>query len=116
MCSGARAAGGLKSARRAPQPLNPSLKSLEILQSIPSLWWVITLGLMFIGLLGTLLPLLPGTTIILGAAILGIWGGEVMTQVQFAMMGKLTCEQVATAVITHPTLAGGLSSLFSQVM
>lgn len=53
---------------------------------------------------------------ILGFAILGIFGAELQMQIQFAMMGKLTCEQVATAVITHPTLAGGLSSLFSQVM
>ena len=53
---------------------------------------------------------------ILGFAILGVFGAELLMQVLFAMMGKLTCEQVATAVITHPTLAGGLSSLFSQVM
>lgn len=53
---------------------------------------------------------------ILGFAILGVFGAELQMQVQFAMMGKLTCEQVATAVITHPTLAGGLSSLFSQLM
>jgi hypothetical protein len=36
-------------------------------------------------------------------------------QVQFAMMGRLTAGQIADTVITHPTLAGGLSSLFSQV-
>ncbi len=35
-----------------------------------ALWWTITLLLMVIGLAGTLLPLLPGTTVILGAAIL----------------------------------------------
>ncbi|MDQ3624395.1 MAG: DUF456 family protein [Verrucomicrobiota bacterium] len=33
-------------------------------------WWTVTLLLMFIGLAGTILPLLPGTTVILGAAIL----------------------------------------------
>ena len=37
---------------------------------MPSVWWAITLLLMLTGLLGTVLPLLPGTTIILGAAIL----------------------------------------------
>ena len=52
---------------------------------------------------------------ILGFAILGVFGAELQMQVQFAMMGKLRAEQIANAVITHPTLAGGLSSLFSQV-
>ena len=36
----------------------------------PFLWWILTLLLMFVGLVGTVLPLLPGTTIILAAAIL----------------------------------------------
>ena len=35
-----------------------------------SLWWTITLLLMLVGLVGTVVPLLPGTTIILAAAIL----------------------------------------------
>ena len=35
-----------------------------------TLWWTLTLFLMLIGLVGTVVPLLPGTTIILGAAIL----------------------------------------------
>ena len=35
-----------------------------------TLWWTLTLALMLLGLAGTVLPLLPGTTIILGAAIL----------------------------------------------
>ena len=34
-----------------------------------SFWWILTLLLMFIGLVGTVLPLVPGTTIILAAAI-----------------------------------------------
>src|SRR4029434_7269440 len=33
-------------------------------------WWTITVILMVIGLAGTVLPLIPGTTIILAAAIL----------------------------------------------
>src|SRR4051812_6423996 len=37
---------------------------------MPYVWWTVTLMLMFIGLLGTLLPLLPGTSIILAAAVL----------------------------------------------
>ena len=35
-----------------------------------TLWWTLTLFLMLAGLVGTVVPLLPGTTIILGAAIL----------------------------------------------
>jgi uncharacterized protein YqgC (DUF456 family) len=35
-----------------------------------TVWWTVTLLLMFTGLIGTILPLLPGTTIILAAAIL----------------------------------------------
>src|SRR5829696_7818727 len=34
------------------------------------LWWTVTILLMLIGLAGTVLPLLPGTTIILAAAVL----------------------------------------------
>ena len=36
---------------------------------MPSLWWTLTLALMLIGLVGTVVPLLPGTTVILTAAI-----------------------------------------------
>lgn len=35
-----------------------------------ALWWTITLFLMLAGLAGTVIPLLPGTIIILGAAVL----------------------------------------------
>lgn len=35
-----------------------------------TVWWTVTIVLMLVGLLGTVLPLLPGTTIILAAAIL----------------------------------------------
>ena len=52
---------------------------------------------------------------ILGAAILGIWGGEVMTQVQFAMMGGMPYQTLRDAVIAHPTLAEALSNLFSTL-
>lgn len=35
-----------------------------------ALWWTLTLLLMLVGLVGTVVPLLPGTTIILAAAVL----------------------------------------------
>jgi uncharacterized protein len=37
---------------------------------MPALWWTVTILLMLAGLVGTVVPLLPGTTIILAAAIL----------------------------------------------
>lgn len=35
-----------------------------------TLWWTLTLVLMLIGFIGTVVPLLPGTTVILAAAIM----------------------------------------------
>lgn len=37
---------------------------------MPTLWWTLTLVLMLAGLVGTVVPLLPGTTIIFAAAVL----------------------------------------------
>jgi pyruvate/2-oxoglutarate dehydrogenase complex dihydrolipoamide dehydrogenase (E3) component len=55
------------------------------------------------------------TGLILGGAILGVWGGEVMTQLQLAMMGKLTCRDLSDAVFAHPTLAESLNNLLSTL-
>jgi pyruvate/2-oxoglutarate dehydrogenase complex dihydrolipoamide dehydrogenase (E3) component len=51
---------------------------------------------------------------ILGVAILGIEGGEIMAQVQLAMMGKLPYTVLKDAVFAHPTLAESLNNLFSH--
>ena len=51
---------------------------------------------------------------ILGAAILGIEGGEIMAQIQLAMMGKLPYTVLKDAVFAHPTLAESLNNLFSH--
>lgn len=50
----------------------------------------------------------------LGAAILGIEGGEVMSQIQLAMMGKLPYTVLKDAVFAHPTLAESLNNLFAH--
>ena len=50
-------------------PFVSNLKSRPALMTL-TLWWTITLLLMLVGIVGTVVPLLPGTTIILGAAIL----------------------------------------------
>lgn len=38
-----------------------------------SLLWVLTAGLIVLGLLGTVLPVLPGTVLVLAGVILGAW-------------------------------------------
>jgi pyruvate/2-oxoglutarate dehydrogenase complex dihydrolipoamide dehydrogenase (E3) component len=52
---------------------------------------------------------------ILGAAVLGIGGGELMTMIQLAMQGGLTAADLAHGVFAHPTLAESLNNLFSQI-
>ncbi len=52
---------------------------------------------------------------ILGAAILGIDGGEVATVVQVAMMGNLPYTALRDAVISHPTVSESLNNLFMTV-
>lgn len=57
---------------------------------MPALWWSVTLFLMFLGLVGTVLPLLPGTTIILAAAILHHFMLGVSESVSWWTIGGLT--------------------------
>jgi pyruvate/2-oxoglutarate dehydrogenase complex dihydrolipoamide dehydrogenase (E3) component len=49
---------------------------------------------------------------ILGGAVLGIEGGEMMAQLQLAMMGKLPYTVLRDAVFAHPTLAEAWNNLF----
>jgi pyruvate/2-oxoglutarate dehydrogenase complex dihydrolipoamide dehydrogenase (E3) component len=53
-----------------------------------------------------------GTEEILGATVLGIEGGEVMTVIQIAMMGHLKYTALQSAVIAHPTLSESVNNLF----
>ncbi|MFG3322631.1 mercuric reductase [Streptomyces sp. NPDC048171] len=52
---------------------------------------------------------------ILGAAVLGAEGGEIMSIIQVAMLGKLSSSDMANTIFTHPLLAEGLNSLFSTL-
>jgi len=52
------------------------------------------------------------TSQILGCAVLGIEGGEIMAMLQIAMMGKLPYTVLQNAVFAHPTLAESLNNLF----
>ena len=49
---------------------------------------------------------------ILGAAILGIEGGEIMSQVQIAMMGRLPYTALKEGIFAHPTLSEALNNVF----
>jgi pyruvate/2-oxoglutarate dehydrogenase complex dihydrolipoamide dehydrogenase (E3) component len=51
---------------------------------------------------------------ILGATVLGLEGGEVMSMLQIAMMGKLPYTVLREAVFAHPTLAESLNNLFTH--
>ena len=53
------------------------------------------------------------TNQLLGAAILGIEGGEVMSVLQTAMMGSLPVDRLQAAPFAHPTLAESLNNLFA---
>ena len=52
---------------------------------------------------------------ILGCAILGVEGGEIMAVIQMAMMGHLPSTVLKDAVLAHPTLAESLNNLFSTL-
>lgn len=49
---------------------------------------------------------------ILGAAVLGIEGGEIMSALEIAMMGKLPYTALRDGTFAHPTLAESLNNLF----
>jgi pyruvate/2-oxoglutarate dehydrogenase complex dihydrolipoamide dehydrogenase (E3) component len=51
---------------------------------------------------------------ILGAAVLGIEGGEIMAMLQLAMMGHLPFTALREATFAHPTLAESLNNLFAH--
>ena len=49
---------------------------------------------------------------ILGAAILGVEGGEIMAMLEVAMMGKVPYPVLRETIFAHPTLAESLNTLF----
>jgi pyruvate/2-oxoglutarate dehydrogenase complex dihydrolipoamide dehydrogenase (E3) component len=52
---------------------------------------------------------------ILGCAVLGLEGGEIMAMLQIAMMGRLPFTALRDAIFAHPTLAESLNSLFAAL-
>ncbi len=55
------------------------------------------------------------TSQILGCAILGIEGGEIMTVLQVAMIGSVPYTALRDGVFAHPTLAESLNNLFTTL-
>jgi pyruvate/2-oxoglutarate dehydrogenase complex dihydrolipoamide dehydrogenase (E3) component len=51
---------------------------------------------------------------ILGCAILGIEGGELMAMLEIAMLGNVPYTTLRDAVFAHPTLSESLNNLFSN--
>jgi pyruvate/2-oxoglutarate dehydrogenase complex dihydrolipoamide dehydrogenase (E3) component len=49
---------------------------------------------------------------ILGCAVLGVDGGEIMAMIEIAMMAKMHYTTLKEAVFAHPTLAESLNNLF----
>lgn len=54
----------------------------------------------------------PATDRILGYAILGVEGGELMSMVEIAMMGDLPYTALRDGIFSHPTMAESLNNLF----
>ena len=54
------------------------------------------------------------TNLILGVSLLGAEASEVIAAVQLAMLAGMQYTSVRDAVITHPTMAEGLTLLFSD--
>ncbi|GAB4189526.1 MAG: mercuric reductase [Simkaniaceae bacterium] len=49
---------------------------------------------------------------ILGCSILGSEGGEIMSMIEIAMLGKIKYYELQDAIFAHPTLAESLNNLF----
>lgn len=52
---------------------------------------------------------------ILGATIIGEQGGEIMSILQMAMMGKITYEEIRFTIFAHPLYAESLNNLFMSI-
>jgi pyruvate/2-oxoglutarate dehydrogenase complex dihydrolipoamide dehydrogenase (E3) component len=52
---------------------------------------------------------------ILGCAVLGIEGGEVMAMAEIAMLGGLPYTALRDGIFVHPTLAESFNNLFGML-
>lgn len=72
-----------------------------------TLWWTLTLVLMIAGLVGTILPLLPGTTIILAAAVMHHFALGPERSIGWWTIGGLVVLTVVTYVLDFVSGAMG---------
>lgn len=56
----------------------------------------------------------PETRRILGCAILAVQGGEIMAQIEVAMLANLPYTTLRDGIFTHPTFSEGLNTLFLE--
>ena len=52
---------------------------------------------------------------ILGCAMLGIEGGELMAMIEIAMLGRVPYTTLRQGIFAHPTLAESLNNLFAAM-
>jgi pyruvate/2-oxoglutarate dehydrogenase complex dihydrolipoamide dehydrogenase (E3) component len=52
---------------------------------------------------------------ILGCAVLGIEGGEIISLFEMEMMGSVPYTRIRDAIFAHPTLAESLNNLFTAM-
>ncbi|MGE5321146.1 MAG: mercuric reductase [Hyphomicrobiaceae bacterium] len=52
---------------------------------------------------------------VLGCAVLGLQGGELMAMLQLAMLGGIPYTRLRDAIFAHPTLAESLNTLFADL-
>jgi pyruvate/2-oxoglutarate dehydrogenase complex dihydrolipoamide dehydrogenase (E3) component len=52
---------------------------------------------------------------ILGCAVLGLEGGELMAMVEIAMLGGLPYTALRDGIFAHPTLAESFNNLFGML-
>ena len=52
---------------------------------------------------------------ILGAAVLAVEGGEIMSMIEIAMMARLPYTALEDGIFAHPALAEGLNTLFMSL-
>ena len=74
---------------------------------MPAFWWTLTLVLMLAGLIGTVVPVLPGTTVILAAAIMHHLALGEAHSVGWWSIGALTVLAVLSYVVDFGSAAVG---------
>src|SRR5690606_6686677 len=55
------------------------------------------------------------TGLILGASIIGTQGGEIISIIQMAMLGKIKAKEVRDGIFAHPTFSESLNTLFMEL-